>query len=105
MSRPLKAPIAGHVHVQQVARARPLVAVGGLLRRPRRARDAVAAQHLPDRRVRLPGGASDESRPPAGMAPALTDALLELAVEQPRHPPGTTRAVKEPAARSELIGR
>src|SRR5438132_6050406 len=99
----LEARIARRVHVQQVARAGPLVAVGGLLRSSRRTRDAVAAEHLPDRRVGLAGGAGDEPRSPAGMAAALADSLLELLVEQPRAAPRPARTVEQPGSRAELL--
>src|SRR6478672_5320739 len=103
MAWALETPVARGVHVQQVARARPLVAVGRLLRRPRRARDAVTAEHLPDRRVGLAGSAGDQPRPPTSVAPALADALLELGLDQPRHPPRATRAIQQPAARTQLL--
>src|SRR5947209_8851193 len=87
----------------KIAGARPLVAVGGLLRPPRRPRDPVAVKHLPHRRVRLADRARDEARPPTGMTPAFADPLLQLSVEQPRASPRPARAIEQPAARTQLL--
>src|SRR5437660_8593309 len=100
---PLEARIARRVHVQQVARTRPLVAVGGLARLLRRPRDAVAVEHLPDRRMRAAGGPGDQARSPAGAQPALTDALLRDRIEQARARARAARAVEQPGARGELL--
>src|ERR1700730_11203758 len=75
---PQEAGVAACVHVQQITRAGPLVPVGRLLGRPGRPRDAGTPEHLPDGRVCEPARAGDKPRPPAGLATAGADRLLEL---------------------------
>src|SRR5438045_2030020 len=95
MAGPQETRVAAGVHVQQVARARPLVAVGRLLLRSRSAREAGPLEHLPHRRVGEARRAGDQARTPAGLAPAVTDPLLELARQQPRRAMWSARAVEE----------
>ena len=90
---PREARRAGDVHVQEVARAGPLVAVGGLLQRPRRPRDPRPAQHLPDGRVGEAGRGRNEPRSPACRLAAGADALLELGSELARAAARPTRAI------------
>jgi len=78
---PLETCVLAGVHVQQVAGAGPLVAVGRLPHRPRRPREPRPAEHLPDGRVAEAGRAGDKARPPAGLAAAVTDRGLELGRE------------------------
>ena len=58
-----EARVALGVHVQQIARAGPLVPVGGLARRLRSPRAARSLQHFPDRLVRHAGHARDQRGP------------------------------------------
>src|SRR6266536_2403822 len=92
---PQEARVAAGVHVQQVAGAGPLVAVGWLLDRPRRSRDLGPLEHLPDGQVREAGRAGDQARPPTRLASAGADRLGELGGELPRRAMRPARAVKQ----------
>src|SRR5437867_11278739 len=80
------------VDVQQVARARPLLAARRLapLRLPPRA--AAAAQRLPDRRVPVAEAGCAHARPVTGAAPLLADPRLLLHRQHPRGALRTARA-------------
>src|SRR5690348_14399584 len=95
--------VAGGVHVQEVAGARPLVSLRGVACSPPDARDPVAIQDLPDRRVRVAGLASDQPRPPTGALPRLADPLLGLGVKQPRASMRTAAAIHRPRTRPALV--
>ena len=99
---PLESPVAGRVHVQEVAGAGPLVAVRRLLRRPRGPRDAIPREHLRDRRMRPTALASNQSWPPPGAPADRADPLLDLRVEQARHPLRPARAIEQPGVRAAL---
>src|SRR5262249_3044737 len=85
--------VAAGVHMQQLARTGPLVAVCRLLRRPRRPRQSRSLEHLPDGRVGKAGGASDQPRPPAGGAPAAANALLQFGCKPSGRVGRATRAI------------
>jgi hypothetical protein len=91
----LKRHVFACVHVQQVAGALPLVAIGLPTRRPRRPRDPGPPQHLPNRGVTEAGRATDQTRPPAGLASTGTDRPGELGRELPR----AARAIKKTGER------
>ena len=84
---PPEARIAADVHVQQVAGAGPLVAIGLPARRARPAREAVAEEHLPDRLMRMPGRAGDQPRPPTRRLPDRADPRLSVRAEMTRLAP------------------
>ncbi len=84
VSGPLEAHVLARVHVQEVAGAGPLVAVGRLARRPRRPREPGPAEHLPDGRVREASRAGDQARAPARLLAAPADCSLELRRELAR---------------------
>jgi hypothetical protein len=104
VARPHEAGVARDVHMQQVAGAGPLVAVGGLARCPRCGRQRVAAQHLPHRLMRHADRAGHQPRPPAGQLARLTDPLLELRREPTGTPPGSAGTVAQ-AAQGCALGR
>src|SRR6266542_1744272 len=79
-----EARVAADIHVQQIAGARPFIAVGRLLDRSRPPRDPGPLEHLPDRRMRT-----------AGLAPTGADPLLQLGSEKPRRALRTTRAINQ----------
>src|SRR5439155_22223766 len=87
--------IAAGVHVQQIAWARPLIAIGRLPLRSRRPREPEATQHLPDRRVREAGRAGDQARPPARLAAAVADRAFASARQPPWTACGPARAIKQ----------
>ena len=58
----------------------------------------VLLQHLPDGRVREPGRAGDEPRPPARLPPTGADRLLELGREPMRTVRRSTRAIEKAGA-------
>src|SRR5919201_4898299 len=95
MAGPQEACVAARVHVQEIARTGPLVAVRGLLDQPRPPRDPGSPQHLPDGRVREPGRAGDEARTPAGLSATVADPLLQLGGQQARRAVRTARAINE----------
>jgi hypothetical protein len=97
--------IALDVHVQQIARARPLVATDRARRGPRPPRTAVADQDRVDGRVRDPGLAGDQPRSPAGALARLADPPLGLGIGAPRRAARTTRAIQRPSSRRPLLGR
>src|SRR5215218_6293497 len=98
MTGTLKAGVARDVHVQQVARARPLVAVDGLPWRALGPREARQLEHLPDRRVSEAGDGSDQPWPPARLPAAGADPLLQLGGELARTVVRATRTIAEAAA-------
>src|SRR6266508_53824 len=103
---PLEAGVAADVDVQQVAGARPLVAVGRLPWRARGPGDAGPLEHLPDRRVREACDARDQPRPPARLPPASADPLLQLGRELARAAARSARAIKQTRkARARLLAR
>src|SRR5436190_23966167 len=65
MAGTLEAGVLADIHVQQIAGARPLVAVGGLACRPGWPRDPGPLEHFPDGRVAKAGRAGDQARPPS----------------------------------------
>src|SRR6266508_1548897 len=99
-----EARIASDVHVQQVARAGPLVAAGRFAPSARAGSQAVAAQHLRDRRVRVREFERQQPRPPAGAAPSGADPPLLADREQPWHPARAARPVIEADACAPLLG-
>src|SRR5439155_19197410 len=106
VARPLEAGVAADIHVQQIAGAGPLVAVGGLPRWPWRAGDARPLEHLPDRRVSKAGESSDQPRTPARLAAAGADPLLQLGVKLARAVAGSAGAIEQTAeARARLLAR
>ena len=68
---------SGCVHVQQIAGAGPLERCRSLGGRARRG-GAVTAEDLPDGRVGEAGRARNQARPPARLAAAIADPLLQL---------------------------
>src|SRR6266511_248006 len=95
MAGPQEAGVAAGVHVQEITRARPLIAVGRLPGRPRRPRDPGPAEHLPDGRVREASRAGDQARSPTRLAAAGADRLLELRRELTRRAAGTARTINQ----------
>jgi len=73
-----------YVNVDELARARTLVANDRSARRSRQTRDAVAAKHLPDSRGRQAELAGDDQWPRLCVLPSGQDPLLELPGEPPR---------------------
>ena len=92
---PQEARIARDVHVQQIAGTGPLVAVGRLLGYSRAPREPVAAEHLPDRRVREPGRSGDQAWTPAGLSTAVADPFLQLGGEKTRRSVWTAGAIQQ----------
>jgi hypothetical protein len=80
---PQESRVTARVHVQQIAGAGPLVAVGRLFGRARRPRDPGSPEHFPDGRVGEASRSGDQPRSPAGFAPAGADGLLELRRQLP----------------------
>src|SRR4051794_12568916 len=70
--------VALDVHVQQVARARPLIAADLTPRRPRGTRASVASQDRADRRVRDPRLSDEQPWPPARSLACLADTALHV---------------------------
>src|ERR1019366_4485413 len=101
----LKACVAGRVHVQQVAGTRPLVASGGISGSSRSPREAMAMEHLPDRRVAVAGSSSHQARPPAGVPANLTDLLLLAGVQEPRRAMRTAGTIGRPCQRVAVCER
>jgi hypothetical protein len=98
-----EARVALDVHVQQVARARPLVATE---RRPRRlgaARQAVAAQHRVHGGVRNSDLAGDQPRTPPGPPALLADAPFGDRVGARRRPARPAGTVERPPARPAVL--
>src|SRR5262249_53822551 len=95
MARPQEACIAARVHVQQVAGAGALVAVGRLFYRRRGGREPRTLEPLPPRRVRDPGRARHQPRTPAGLAATVADPLLQPRSQQTRRAVRTARAIPE----------
>src|SRR5882757_10004658 len=100
MAGPQEARVAAGVHVEQIAGAGPLIAVGWLSAPWLAARDPRPLEHLPDGRVREPGRSSDQPRTPTGLAAASTDPLLQLGREQPRRAARPARAIKQRACQT-----
>ena len=106
MARTAKARVGADVHVQQIARPRPLIAVRCAPVRSRAAREPVAAQHLPDRLMRLPGGAGDQARPPTGGLADRADPRRKLIGDPPGLAMRAARAILKPRpARARLRRR
>ena len=105
MARSLKTCVACGVHVQQVTRARPLIATHGISGRTRPAREPVAVKHLPDRRVWMTCLSSDQPRPPAGAPARLADPLLSRPIKEPRRAMRATAAIDRPRQRMSLLRR
>jgi hypothetical protein len=78
-----EARVAADIHVQQIARAWPLVAIRLASLSRRTARKSVTLEHLPDGLMRLTGRSGDQPRPPTGGLPDRADPRREIL----RHPP------------------
>src|SRR6266511_6149166 len=91
----LEADVFACVHVQQVAGARPLVAVRRLPRRTGRPRKPGPFEHLPDGGMCEAGSERDQARSPAGVAPASADPLSELRRELTRRAMRPARAIEQ----------
>ena len=102
---PQEASEALAVHVQQIAGAGPLVQARPLPRLPRRTRDPRPPERPPDGRVRVPGLAGDEPRPPARATPGRADPLLLRPRQKPRAALGSRGAILEADERLLLLGR
>src|SRR3954466_15114086 len=102
MARPLETRVAGRVHVNQVARAGPLVAVGRLALRTLLPRTAMALERLRNRRVRMPELACEQARTPAGASSGCADPLLLGQRERARAAERTTRAIVQTSQRFAL---
>src|SRR6476661_6619877 len=89
--------------MQQITRARPLVAIGGFSCRPRPPREPGPAQHLPDRRVRAPGRRPDQPRPPTCPTSTCTDPLLHFGSELAWRALRPTRAITQTRQRPPLL--
>src|SRR6266508_4730279 len=99
---PQETRVAADIHVLQITRARPLVAVGRLPNRPRSTRDAGPVEHLPDGRVRKTRRPGHKPRPPAGLPTAVANPLLQIGGEKPRRAVRTAMSARS-AGRS--LGR
>src|SRR2546423_5835515 len=99
MAGPLEARVLAGVHVQQITGTGPLVPVGRLPRRPRRTRDSSPLEHFPDRLMTEAGRASDQPRPPAGLAAAVADRGLELGRELSRRTTPPARTIEQAGER------
>jgi hypothetical protein len=91
----LEAGVAADIHVQQVAGAVPLVAVGGLPGRTLWPGDVRPLEHFRDSRVSKAGDGSGQPWPPARLAAAGTDPLLQLGGEPARTPVRPARTIGE----------
>jgi len=91
------------VHVQQRPRPRPLVAPEALTLAARAARDAVAPEHLPDRRARPPDDAREPPRPEVRLSPGAQDRLFFGRRQPPRLMMRPTRPVAEPRCRRSSV--
>ena len=100
-----EARVALDVHVQQVTRARPLIATHLPARRTRRPRAAVATQNGVHGRVRHPRLPGEQPWPPPGALPRLTDPPLGLGIGAPRRPARPAGRIERPRPRSPLLGR
>jgi hypothetical protein len=96
MTGSLKARVARGIHVQQITRARPLVATRSISRLTRASRETVAVKHLPDGRVRMTRLSRDQPRSPAGASPRFADPLLSHMVKQLRRAKRTTAPIGRP---------
>jgi hypothetical protein len=99
MAGRLEAPELLCVDVEQLARARPLIADHRLLGRPRPARPAAPAQRRVHGRVRAPDDAGDQPRPQLeGVLAHLADAVMLVVAERCRR----ELAIQRPAPRHAL---
>ena len=98
-----EAGVLARVHVQEIARAGPLVPVGRLSLGTGRPRDPRPLQHLPDGRVAEAGCAGDQSRPPARPQATGADRLGELGSELARRAVGTARAIEQAGERPSCL--
>src|SRR6266540_4919506 len=92
---PLEADVLARVHVQQVSRTRPLVAVGWLTGCSRWPREPGPREHLPHGRVAKAGRAGDQPRPPTCLAATGADRLGELGGELARRAVRTAGAIEQ----------
>jgi hypothetical protein len=76
MARPVEARVQADVHVQQIARTGPFVAAPWVSLSLRRPRQAVPAEHLRDRRVRMARVYRQQPRPPTRPPPGRHDPPL-----------------------------
>jgi hypothetical protein len=98
-----KARQLGHVDVLNRTGPRPLIAAVAVALRAPAAREAVAVEHLPDRRA---GPAHDPRQPRRAevrLAPGAQDRLLLALREPPRQGRRPARAVEQTAARAALL--
>src|SRR3954471_6158303 len=105
MPGPAKTRIAADVHVQQIARPRPFVAVRRAPLGRRAAREPMTAQHLPDRLMRLPRCPRDQSRPPARRLAHRADPRRELLTDPARLVMRAARAILKPSTARALDRR
>ena len=102
MAWPAEPRVALDVHVQQISRARPLVAHERRLRRSWGARAAVTAQDRVNGRMRHPCLARDQPRPPACALARLTHQGLYLRRAATRRAVRPAAAIQCPGARLPL---
>jgi hypothetical protein len=81
---PAEAGQALGVHLQQITGARPLIALDGLARRRRPARQPAPHQAARDRGVRHPELRSDQPRTPTGPPARRTHAVMDLLADASR---------------------
>ena len=91
-----------HVDVQERPRPRPLVAPRRRRGRLRAGREAVAAEHLPDRRAGSADDPGQAARPVARLPPRTHDRSLVCLAEPPRADSRPTRAIDERDSRPPL---
>jgi hypothetical protein len=91
-----EARVALDIHVQQITRARPLVAHERRARTARRARAAVPLENRVHRRMRDPGLAGDQPWPPARALARGHYLLLNARRRAPRRTMWTARAIRGP---------
>jgi hypothetical protein len=102
VTRPQEPRVALGVHVQQIARARPLIAAGRIPRRPHSSRKAVPAKHLPHRGMRIADLARDQPRPPPSPPPGRADPRLGCTRKQGGTAMRPTRPVSQTGERASL---
>jgi len=103
MTGSLEAHVLADVHVQEVARAGPLVAVGWLSLGSWRPREPRSAEHLPHGRVSKAGRSGNQPGSPAGLSPAGADPLLEHGGELPRRAMWSAGAIEEASERTSRL--
>src|SRR5581483_4610512 len=96
----IEARVALRVHVQQIPRARPLVAVWRLAGRLGQPRASVPLQGAVNGRVRVADRAGDQPRPPAGVRADLADPLLLRSGQLVGAAVGAARAVVQATERA-----